>query len=379
MKKGILVFALLCIVLFLQGCSTSKSRSDSENTTSTTIVSNAVESLSTVKMINETNGWALGEGLVVRTITGGEQWINVTPSGIAKGTFFVGSFLSNEIGWVVTTETEGTPTTIFHTIDGGRTWDKTTIQQAYVSSQVNFINQDDGWLMLFGDVSAGSNPVEMYSTTDGGRTWVKLGSDEQFGIPVNSIKTGMFFKNGLTGWVVGQPKTNGVVFLYKTVDGGKTWRVQNLPFPSEYKTSLITTQPPTFYNDRDGVLPVNFTGIQEINNLIYVTHDGGVTWTATTSIRTQAQTPGVGTDQYIMNTLFYPVSLESCWAFDGNSLYKTNNSGVTWVKTPTNLKPDQISQMNFVNDQLGWATGKALFKTTNGGQSWNPLKIVVKN
>jgi photosystem II stability/assembly factor-like uncharacterized protein len=80
-----------------------------------------------------------------------------------------------------------------------------------------------------------------------------------------------------------------------------------------------------------------------------------------------------------MNTLFYPVSLESCWAFDGNSLYKTNNSGVTWVKTLTNLKPDQISQMNFVNDQLGWAFGKALFKTTNGGQSWNPLKIVVKN
>jgi photosystem II stability/assembly factor-like uncharacterized protein len=221
MKKGILVFALLCIVLFLQGCSTSKSRSDSENTTSTTIVSNAVESLSTVKMINETNGWALGEGLVLRTITGGEQWINVTPSGIAKGTFFVESFLSTEIGWVVTTETEGTATAIFHTIDGGRTWDKTTIQKAYVGSQVNFINQDDGWLMLFGDVSVGSNPVEMYSSTDGGRTWAKLGSDEQFGIPVNSVKTGMFFYNSLTGWVVGQPKTNGVVFLIKQWMEGK--------------------------------------------------------------------------------------------------------------------------------------------------------------
>jgi photosystem II stability/assembly factor-like uncharacterized protein len=128
-----------------------------------------------------------------------------------------------------------------------------------------------------------------------------------------------------------------------------------------------------------GFSPVNFTGIQEINNLIYVTHDGGETWTGTTSIRTPAQTSSVGTDQYIMNTLFYPVSLESCCAFDGNSLYKTNNSGATWVKTPTNLKPDQISQMNFVNDQLGWAFGKALFKTTNGGQSWNSLKIVVKN
>jgi PBP1b-binding outer membrane lipoprotein LpoB len=62
MKKGILVFAILCIVLFLQGCSTSKSRSESENTTSTTIVPNAVESLSTVKMINETKDglWAKG-------------------------------------------------------------------------------------------------------------------------------------------------------------------------------------------------------------------------------------------------------------------------------------------------------------------------------
>jgi hypothetical protein len=59
-----------------------------------------------------------------------------------------------------------------------------------------------------------------------------------------------------------------------------TWEQQELVIPSEYSRSQFTTYPPVFFTARDGLL-LSYAFDDEPKQLVYVTHDGGDTWTQT--------------------------------------------------------------------------------------------------
>ena len=50
----------------------------------------------------------------------------------------------------------------------------------------------------------------------------------------------------------------------------------------------------------------------------------------------------------------------------------TNDSGVTWNKINSNINFNELKNLIFVNDKVGWIiTGNGEYKTTDGGITWN--------
>ncbi len=93
--------------------------------------SNTENNLFAVNFVNENVGWAVGEsGIIVKTTDGGKTWTQihaVSPSGGSKkdrseSWLYDVNFISELDGFIV-----GEFSTIFHTIDGGKTWTMSSI------------------------------------------------------------------------------------------------------------------------------------------------------------------------------------------------------------------------------------------------------------
>lgn len=115
-KKIIIPVAVIIISLLLVGCSSSSKGKPADpqtnlpvNTTDNT--SKGAPGLSSIRMVNETTGWALGNGKILRTSNG-----NALPFG---GTI---RFYNSASGWLVGANTSTTSRKLYMTRDGGFTW-----------------------------------------------------------------------------------------------------------------------------------------------------------------------------------------------------------------------------------------------------------------
>jgi len=64
------------------------------------------------------------------------------------------------------------------------------------------------------------------------------------------------------------------------------------------------------------------------------------------------------------------------WATNGTILYATSNGGQSWIEVPTSQNFKNISSLDFVSSEVGWAISGAgpnstvLLKTVDGGHTW---------
>ncbi len=363
-----LIFFTFCIIYFTVGCrNTEKPQQPPQ--------------FFSIQMVDERDGWTLcNDGKVLRTIDGGENWIDVTPDiGKAKKTVLGKFFLTSDIGWVALSEdyqhlTSNSSVTICTTYNGGKNWEKADIPGQYYRAEPCFINEKIGWVELYYNDSLAQQPLDIYHTKDGGKSWAEVSStgtvaNEPDSIPLSPLKEGIYFLNDSRGWVTGQPRANGYAMLYITNDGGRTWNHQDLPIPEEYQHSLITIKAPIFFNDKDGVLPVTFDVDQpqpSIFNVFYHTNDGGMNWLINPPLNIGAP------------PVYDFVDSKTGWVVDETSstLYTTIDGGKKWTNYNTDLKG--ISQIDFVNSKVGWAISNgALYKTVDGGKSFNKVRVSV--
>ena len=70
------------------------------------------------------------------------------------------------------------------------------------------------------------------------------------------------------------------------------------------------------------------------------------------------------------------------WVAGGTSLYVTSDGGQRWTKIMPKITTNRIStftHLDFVSDEIGWATGSAddhptvLLKTVDGGRTWTEI------
>jgi hypothetical protein len=102
---------------------------------------------------------------------------------------------------------------------------------------------------------------------------------------------------------------------------------------------------------------------------IYVTHDGGTTWTRSTTFARQG-----------WNADFVSVNDGFTWNA-GGYLQVTHNAGGSWSQVTSNVNfGDNIPSLDFVSTTTGWAilndfnTGETtLYRTTDGGKTWTLL------
>ncbi len=349
--------------------------------------------LDSIHMVDALAGWAVtvtrepSANELLSTTDGGLQWTDVTPLNSSRRKIRVGhlAVLNSLIAWVESDE----PVQIFHTVDGGRTWRSPTpvpVFQAYgnptpysIGGTLHFVDTRNGWLMI-GVGAAGSMEVDVHRTTDGGHTWVKVAhtttGNERSGLPFGGDKDGITFLNTTTGWITGYDVGCPGAYLFVTHDGGRTWRDQKLPGPSEVTIHSNgywheSTQPPVFFSARDGVLPTTLyysvmsrcSGDKSVV-VFYVTHDGGATWIYTTPVAGNGTSPSSFAD------------VNHGWVSEGNLLYQTKDGGQWWTTIPLPPAFADIKQLDFISPQVGWAVRRAspfLLKTLDGGHTWAPV------
>jgi photosystem II stability/assembly factor-like uncharacterized protein len=324
-------------------------------------------------MSDATTGWArTTTQLILHTTDGGKSWQNVTPPFPAGKTVQgapVFTSLSGSVAWVAVTEKQqpdGTiPNVVFRTSDSGRTWQEAMLPRSGLGvSQVQFVNAQDGWVLAgFGGTAAGSQGVDLFRSTDGGRTWSTV-ARAPGSLPLGGDKSGMGWASATTGWITGCVcAAQNTAWLYRTQDGGVSWQSQSLPLPA--LQAAITTQPPVFFSATEGLLPVTFNDAGSTILAVYATHDRGATWSHSTLLT------AVGSARDFL-------TMQQGWVVgaNGTTLNETSDGGQSWLLINPSANFQNISQLDFVSAQEGWAISTAtpdapvLLKTMDGGQTW---------
>ncbi len=349
--------------------------------------------------------WAMGEsgrGLALFRSTDGERrWDDVTPEGFfhsgedreeeAEDADFYA--LSGGTAWAALEEADGR-VRVERTGDGGRHWQRATfpVREEFEGGGVTlqFLNPSVGFLLLMGSPAAGLMPKATYRTRDGGRTWEQTSSDaasagprhqQEKALPYGGFyPTGLTFRDSLHGWVTASNHGDPDVPLYRTSDGGWTWRLQTLRLPPRYAGFGANTYPPVFFGPgkRDGMLPMKVFHDRAKGFLVYVTHDGGRHWQGR---------DGWDVPEAEAKGCFF-VDAEHGWVTGARErLYATHDGGGHW--SPSGPRPpfgpgaEEVT-LDFLTPQLGWAlTGKtdggtsgrssALWRTQDGGRHWEAV------
>jgi photosystem II stability/assembly factor-like uncharacterized protein len=379
----------------------SPTRPPHPNSSSNPTTSTAIPLLISLHMLDKIHGWALTQNSILHTVDGGLHWQNVTPANAFSNTTTPmptpqSAFLNDQDAWVVTPV--ATPPSralngirVLRTTDSGKSWQSTNIltPAGARTDAPHFLNPSNGWLQTFGQ--AGDSVSAIFHTTDGGKSWNEPGKLNQSYIPDPS---GSSFSDDQTGWEAGDNPTasmnnatnNAQPLLDVTHNGGKTWQNQSLPvLPGGGKSDMLSTRPPVFFGNT-GLLPVEDQivpprGSKSSPNIglnLYVTHNGGQTWTPTKLVTSN------GPYTFTIDV----VDSQHAWATLGTILYATSDSGQSWPKLPPTPQP--LGTLDFIDANNGWAISSggvipgstknqlpSMLHTIDGGHTWQQINYSI--
>jgi photosystem II stability/assembly factor-like uncharacterized protein len=229
-------------------------------------VNGKVSKFNCLYFVNSNTGWIGGDGFILKTTDGGKSWTETNIDSIENYELFITYdnifFINDSIGWITGFAAGwGWYTSLMlKTIDGGENWVQIN---NYGSGDLHFINPDTGWAIFkyygFEDGMSSS----FWKTSDGGKNWSEY-SDQSF--------TTIYFINDTLGWGAGYSglmKTedgghnwqmviesisctevyftdiqHGWVLLYSdsiiyTEDRGDTWQGQKFESPDIFEISAF--------------------------------------------------------------------------------------------------------------------------------------------
>ena len=280
-----------------------------------------------IEFLNENTGWAVGDGgTCLKTTNGGTNWLQQNnPAGTKP--FVSVHIVDSNVVYLV-----GYFETIIKTTNGGTNW--LAIKNGPYGGGnsyygVYFLNKDTGWV---GGVAVSN--YNLLHTTNG---FISFDTSQ---IP-NEIHD-ICFVNKDTGFI----SCEGQVF--RTTNSGSSW---------DYCMQLSH-----FYI---------FNKISFLKN--------GYGWVVGSTGGGMFRTTNYGENwNNISNSFISGMSgiyfINKDTGFVGGGLsytYKTTNGGFNWFRENTNIYPNQIESIEFVNDTTGWicATGGVILKTTTQGES----------
>lgn len=228
-------------------------------------------------------------GLIYRTTDGGANWIH--QDSVTAGNLVSVQCPSADTAFALTDfSAVSGAAELLRSLDGGRHWMKTALT-ANKFFKMRFYGSRMGFVI---GGTFGADTIRMYKTLDGGQTWK--------GIPTKPALYSIHFLGPDTGFAAGAepgPAGNVIPALYKSTDGGLSWTV-------------ILTHPPYRFTS------VHFTsrrvgyaagGDVQAGGCILKTTDGGATWS------TQWEAEGA----YVMDLHFAGVSAGFALGWDGSA------------------------------------------------------------
>jgi photosystem II stability/assembly factor-like uncharacterized protein len=153
--------------------------------------------LHAVQFLDQDEGWAVGDaGVIWHTINGGKDWERVPAP--TQASLRSVQFLNPYIGWVAGREEltggKGSVGVLLYTKDGGLKWHHLLSNALPGLNQVRFANPREGFAL--GDGSD-QYPSGLFRTTDGGRSWAPVNGPRSPGWLAGD------FQDGKTGSLVG--------------------------------------------------------------------------------------------------------------------------------------------------------------------------------
>ena len=313
-----------------------------------------------IVFVDENTGWYVnGYGKIYHTKDGGNTWEKQLEQ---KGSFFrTVAFVDKNIGFVGTVGTEYFPNVtdtipLYGTKDGGKTWKPVAYKGPYVKGlcaidivKEQYINHGkiDYKTHLFAVGRVGS-PANIMVSHDGGETWTSRSMNTDCKM-LFDIK--MFDKNnGIVCAANNEDISQSNALILKTSDGGQTWEKvyqSNRPFETTWKASFPT---------RD----IGYVTLQSYNpdpnvkqQRVAKTTDGGKTWTEINLVEDAgAREFGIG-------------FIDANHGFVGtmNSGYETQDGGQTWTKTDLGRACNKIRIYKDEKGKIyGYAIGVNVFK-----------------
>jgi photosystem II stability/assembly factor-like uncharacterized protein len=312
-----------------------------------------------IAFINEKEGWYVnGYGSIYHTKDGGDTWEKQIEK---KGTFFrCIAFIDSLHGFAGTVGTDYFPNVsdtipLYGTTDGGKTWSPVSYEGPYVKGlcaidivKEQFINhgKTDYKVHVYAVGRVGS-PANMLESHDGGLTWKST--------PITNGK--MLFdidmfdpKNGIACSASSDDISKSNALILKTNDGGKTWRnvyQSDRPYETTWKVSFPTEK-------------VGYVTIQSYNpdpnakqQRVAKTTDGGETWQEINLVEDAgAREFGVG---FINENHGFVGTM--------NSGYETKDGGKTWSTIDLGRACNKIRIYKDANGNVyGYAIGVDVFK-----------------
>ncbi len=211
----------------------------------------------------------------------------------------------------------------------------------------------------------------VYKSNDGGKTWKKMGLKDTHHIGrivVHPTNPDIVYVAAL-GHLWGPNKERG---LFRSTDGGKTWK--NTLFIDEntgcVDVAMDHQSPNTLYaaayqRRRRGW---GFSGGGPQSGL-YKTTDGGDNWVKLTEGLPDGITGRIGIDIYHSDTNIVYVVFEH----KQGGVFRSEDKGFTWKKmSGTNPRPMYYSQIRIDpnNDQRIWVLGASMYVSEDGGKNF---------
>lgn len=313
-----------------------------------------------ITFVDENTGWYVnGYGKIFHTKDGGKTWEKQLEQ---KGSFFrTVAFLDKNIGFVGTVGTDYFPNVtdtipLYGTKDGGKTWNPVPYKGPYVKGlcaidvvKEQYINHGtiDYKTHIYAVGRVGS-PANLMISHDNGETWVSqsMNNDCKMLFDIKMLDK----NNGFVCAATSEDISQSNACILKTADGGKTWKKvyqSNRPYETTWKVSFPTEK-------------IGYVTIQSYNpdpnvkqQRIAKTIDGGFTWTEINLVEDPtARQFGIG-------------FIDENHGFVGTyrSGYETKDGGKTWNPIDLGMACNKI---RFYSDEkgkiYGYAIGVAVFK-----------------
>jgi photosystem II stability/assembly factor-like uncharacterized protein len=219
----------------------------------------------------------------------------------------------------------------------------------------------------------------IYKSLDAGKTWQKmgLGATHHIGRIVIHPRNPEVVYAAALGHLWGPNPERGV---YKTTDGGKTWN-QVLKINDDTGVSDIAMDPESpdtlyaaAYERRR--TPFGFNGGGP-DSAIYKTVDGGATWKKLVKglpYENGGDTGRIGLDIYRKD----PNIVYAIVQHEKGGTYRSEDKGETWKKMgDTNPRPSYYSQVRVDpnNDLRIWELGAQMFYSEDGGKTFSTQRV----
>lgn len=322
-----------------------------------------------VQRIDGASGWAWGRDAdgtaLLRQSADTGEWSRVPLDSLslAADRAVRGWFADADSGWLGWSD--GKAMSLARTTDGGQSWSRQTFPGLEQPLQITFADARNGWLLTSGEAAMMKNVKKVYRTADGGATWrvVSDNTPDSSGapataraLPLTGHIAGMAFRDAEHGFAaIDNPVSPELLFL-QTEDGGATWSSVVLPVPQalEGKVDYSSFAAPVFSGER-GMDGVVFARLGSAAGETQVVY---TTRDGGRTWRDQAVSA-----QLAPGARVYPAFADADhgWLLSGSDLYRTEDGGASWSRVTTDAVFRQavgadpaIRQLAFRDARNGW-------------------------